>query len=143
MNITKITVARLYNLGNYEHVRYELTAEIKEGESATTAIKGLESIVGGLKPLEKCGICSASEIDRKRREVDEMRKMPVAEWGRRYGHCVGTPSEVIQRYELSLKEEEDKREEATRRASEARELMDDLGGAAEWSDAKLSWEDDL
>lgn len=142
MNITKITIGRLYNLGNYEHIRYELSVEIKEGESATTAMKGAESIIEALKPLDRCGIKSESEIDRARKEVEEMSKMPVAEWERRYGHCVGTPSEVMQRYTLALKEEEDKREEARHRASEARELLDDLGGAAEWRDAKLSWQDD-
>ena len=32
MKITKITVGRLHNLGNYEHVRYELTVEVPEGQ---------------------------------------------------------------------------------------------------------------
>lgn len=30
MNVTKITIGRLFNLGSYEHVRYELTVEIRE-----------------------------------------------------------------------------------------------------------------
>ena len=42
MNITKITIGRLYNLGNYEHVRHDLTVEVKDGESAATAITGME-----------------------------------------------------------------------------------------------------
>jgi hypothetical protein len=41
MNITKITIGRLYNLGSYEHVRYELTAEVPQGESPATAIIGM------------------------------------------------------------------------------------------------------
>ena len=142
MRISKITVGRLYNLGNYEHVRYELTVEVKEGESAATAIIGVEKILAGLKPIERCGVPEEHEIERAKREVDEMRKMPVAEWERRYGHCVGTPSEVIARYEASLKENQDKREAALKHAQMARELFDDLGGASEFKDAKLSREED-
>lgn len=142
MNITKITIGRLYNLGNYEHVRYEITTEIKDGESAATAIKGMESVLAGLSPLEKAGIVSQQEITRRMREIEEMKKIPVAEWERRYGHCAGTPSEVIQRYEESLEEDVSKRDIALKRAREARELFDDLGGASAWKDAKLNWNDE-
>ena len=142
MKISKITVGRLYNLGNYEHVRYEITAEIKEGESAATTIKGVEAVLAGLSPVEKAGIVSKSDIERRTREIEEMRTMPAADWERRYGHCVGKVAEVIGRYEESLEEDVAKRDAVLKRAREARELFDDLGGAAEWKDAKLSWHDD-
>ena len=50
MNITKITIGRLYNLGSYEHIRYELTCEIPSGESPATALIGLEKLIGALNP---------------------------------------------------------------------------------------------
>jgi hypothetical protein len=51
--VTKITVARLYSLGNYEHVRYEISAEVADGESAAEAMKSLMAITQRLKPVKK------------------------------------------------------------------------------------------
>lgn len=142
MNVSKITIGRLYNLGNYEHVRYELTVEVKEGESASAAVIALEKILRGLQPLDRRGIKSAAELSREEKQVEEMRQMPVAEWERRYGHCQGTPSEVIARYEAELMESTARRTAALERARKAREYFDDLGGVETWKDAKLDWEDD-
>lgn len=141
MNITKITIGRLYNLGSYEHVRYELTAEIKDGESAKDAVTGMEKILAGLAPLKTACISTESEIAHKTKEIQDMKTMPVVDWQRRYGHCTGTAAEVIERYETSLQEEIEKRDKAVSRSKRARELFDDLGGAAKWKDAKLDWQD--
>ena len=53
--ISRITVARLYNIGNYEHIRYELTADVPEGNSAKIAISKLVRILRNAnpKPLAK------------------------------------------------------------------------------------------
>lgn len=142
MKVTKITIGRLYNLGSYEHVRYELTAEVPEGESAAKTVTALERVLSGLSPLKNACINSESEIERKKLEVEEMRTMPVVDWERRYGHCKGAAAEVIARFEKSLTEEIQKRNKALERAKKARELFDDLGGAANWKDAKLDWEDE-
>lgn len=141
MNITKITIGRLYNLGSYEHIRYELTAEVKDGESAATAITGMEKILAGLAPLKNACIKSAGELQRLANEVEEMKTMPVVDWERRYGHCKGSAAEVIARYQKSLEEETLKSQAAIDRARKARKLFDDLGGAAQWKDAKLDWDD--
>jgi hypothetical protein len=142
LRIARITVGRLYNLGNYEHVRYELTVEVPEGASAASAIRGVEKILAGLKPLKMQCIDTEIELTRKEREIEEMRKMPVAEWERRYGHCKGTPSEVIARYEEQFNESKQKREHALLVAQTARHLFDDLGGAEQWKDATLDWQDE-
>jgi hypothetical protein len=141
MNVTKITIGRLYNLGNYEHVRYDLTVEVKDGESAATAILGMEKILAGLAPLKNACIKSAGELQRLANEVEEMKTMPVVDWERRYGHCKGSAAEVIDRYQKSLEEEAIKSQAAIDRARKARKLLDDLGGAAQWKDAKLDWDD--
>ena len=141
MKITKITIGRLYNLGNYEHVRYDLTVEVGENESAAEAVKGMENIISGLKPLKNCNIKEARELQRRAEEVENMKTMPAVEWDRHYGHCKGTPSEVIERYQKSLEEDALKTHLAVDRAKRARELFDDLGGAAQWKDAKLAWDD--
>ena len=73
MQITKITIGRLYNLGSYEHVRYELTAEVPAGESAATAIIGMEKLMSALSP--KTSTHSRDELDREKRGVDEMHRL--------------------------------------------------------------------
>ncbi len=140
--ISRISVGRVYNLGNYEHVRYELTVEIPEGESAATAITGVEKIIAGLSPLKNACIKNPSEIERARKEVEEMRVMPAVDWERRYGHCKGTPSEIIERYEAQLNEDIAKAASAIARAKCARSMFDNLSGAAEWKDAKQNWSND-
>jgi len=142
MKVSKITVGRLFNKGNYEHVRYELTVDVKEGESAAAAITGMERILEAMKPLDKCCIKTAQELERGQREIDKMLATTASQWEREYGHCTGTPSEVIERYLKSLREETDKRDKALERARMARKAFDDLGGTETWKDAKLDWEDD-
>ena len=67
--------------------------------------------------------------------------MPVVDWERRYGHCKRPAAEVIDRYQKSLEEETIKSQAAIDQARRARKLFDDLGGAAQWKDAKLDWDD--
>jgi hypothetical protein len=141
MNITKITIGRLYNLGNYEHVRYELTAEIPEGKSATIAVLGMEKILAGMKPVRTLCVDSEHEIKRMHAEVLKMEGLDADHWQRDYGHCVGTREEVIERYKTSYNKAVEKREAALALASRARALFDDLGGASEWKDAKVDWDD--
>jgi hypothetical protein len=141
MKITKITIGRLFNLGNYEHVRYELTVEVGELESAAAAVRGMEAILSGLKPLRNDCLTSASDLQRKAEEIERMKTMPAVEWERNYGHCKGTPTEVIERYQKALEEAAVKTHSAVERARTARQLFDDLGGAAQWKDAKLDWSD--
>ncbi len=143
MNITKITIGRLYNLGSYEHVRYELTAEVPQGESAATAIIGLEKILTALSP--KNSTHSRDELDRQKRQLEAMhRKLSDEgpdEFRRYYGHeFVGTPEEYIARCEESHAQDVAAREAWEARSAKARKLLDDLGGAANFKDAKLDWE---
>jgi hypothetical protein len=141
MKVTKITIGRLYNLGNYEHVRYDLTTEIPADGNAETAIIGMERILAGLKPLKNTSVKSASELVRQSDEVERMKTMNASEFHRHYGHCAGTPVEILERYQKSLEEETQRAQKAIDRSKMARQLFDDLGGAAQWKDAKLDWED--
>ena len=137
--ISKITVGRLFNLGNYEHVRYELTVDVPEGQSATQAITAVEAILEGMKPVSRCGVPSESEIAHAEKSLQAMRSM---NFQRNYGHCEGTPAEIIVRHEQSLEEAKAKRASALATAKQARALFDDLGGASQWKDAKLDWDDE-
>lgn len=143
MNITTITVKRLYNTGSYEHVSYELSVDVKEGESAAAALLGVERILEALNP--KTSTHSRGELDREARSIKTMHEKlsndGPQEFTRYHGHFVGTPEEYIARCEQSHAENVAKRDAWEARAAKARKLLDDLGGAAQWKDAKLDWED--
>jgi hypothetical protein len=53
-HVSRISIARLYNLGDYEHARYEVTVEVPEGADAAVTFQNLEEIVEALNP--KCPI---------------------------------------------------------------------------------------
>jgi hypothetical protein len=146
MKVTKITVGRLYNLGSYEHVRYEVAVEIQPGESSKTAMIGLERLMEALSPERTWGVQSAGELEREAHHLTEMGKHLIEkneqEFRRRYGHFEGDPTEYVERCGKMHAENVTKRAKAVQRAATARRLLDDLGGAAVWKDAKLDWEDD-
>jgi len=145
MPITKITIGRLFNLGSYEHVRYELTAEVHDHEKAQDIIIALERILEALKPERSSCVSSRGEIERENHRIAgmklELNKDGEDAFRRNHGHFVGTCIEYIARCESSAIESLGKRIAYEQRAKKARELLDNLGGAAEWKDAKLGWED--
>lgn len=50
--ITHVEIARLHNLGNYEHVRYQVKVELPLGTSPGSVIGELEQLLADLEP--KC-----------------------------------------------------------------------------------------
>lgn len=141
--ISRIGIGRLYNLGSYEHVRYEITVDVADGESASRVLVGLERILSALKPT--AAVSSETEIAHEERRLAHMRELLAkGEEAFRQEHTffVGTPEEYIGRCQDSLIQNIKKREEWKERSRKARELLDDLGGAAEWKDAKQYWDDD-
>ena len=140
--ITKITIGRLYNLGSYEHVRYELTAEVAEGESAFQVLSGMERILNALSPKKPPGVDSGSDLERKKFELKRMKALSQDDWNNQYAHFTkGTRAEVIQRLEEAYQEAKNNAHDWVLRCEKARELLEDLGGAAAWKDSKMDWED--
>jgi hypothetical protein len=147
MKTTKITIGRLFNLGSYEHMRYEITVEIPSSESASDAMIGLEKILEALKPERQCMVKTEAELERESFRLEELKKdlasLGVDEFEQKHGwHIVGTAPEYIQRVEDGYRREVEKRVAYEKRAKCAREALDDIGGAATWKDAKLDWETD-
>ena len=144
--VTKITIARLYNLGSYEHERYEICVEVPDGQSAAEAMIGVKKIMQGLAPASKSCTKDRAELARERRRIADMRdkltELGEEEFRRRHGFYEGTATEYIGRCEQRLLEDTLKRDKWELRAEKARKLLDDLGGAAVWKDAKLDWEND-
>lgn len=50
--ITHVEIARLHNLGNYEHVRYQVKVELPLGASPSSVVGELEQMLSDLEP--KC-----------------------------------------------------------------------------------------
>ena len=48
MNIKTVTVGRTYNLGNYESLRVELSADIKEGEDINSVQESLTNTLDSM-----------------------------------------------------------------------------------------------
>lgn len=142
--ITRITVGRLFNLGSYEHIRYELSVEIPEWASASQTMRGIEKIMEALNPRKVETAPSEIEIKREEMQIAAAEAMTDEEFRdyRNYRDYAGTREEVMQRLKEGLREKIESRKKAVELAKNARELLDNLGGAAIWKDAKLDWETD-
>jgi hypothetical protein len=150
MRVSKITIGRLYNLGNFEHIRYEIAVDLEPGELARDTIIGLERIVAALAPENKCGVHTELELDLKQKHIDSLvqflKEKGPDEFRQHHGYFVGTPEEYIARVQEMHREEVEKRRKYCERSDDARRLLNGLGGAADWKDCKLDWEtgdDDL
>lgn len=139
--ISKITVGRLFNLGSYEHVRYELCVEVPEGSSASQALIGVEKILEGLNPAALRVCSSEQDLKREVARIEEAEKLTDEQFKspNRYGGYEGTRAEILQRLRKGYKEMKERREKLLEIARTARKLLDDLGGASQYKDAKLSW----
>jgi hypothetical protein len=139
MHISKITVGRLYNLGNYEHIRYELTAEIPDGESAATALIGIENILNALNPKRPFGCPTFDDIRRQ----DASLRLVEAESDHNFEHRYGSEkSQYLANERAKLAENMKRQQEWDDKQKRARFLLQDLAGAANYKDAKLEWDDE-
>lgn len=120
--ITSIAISRLFNLGNYQNIKYDLAVEVPAGVSAKSVMVNLSHILFELKPLRK-----PEEVDYLQRALakaeadrDDWEKSNLDKW-----------------IEIS---EEFKRRHA--RQAEALKALDDLGGTTFFKDAKENWDDE-
>jgi len=143
---SKITIARLFNLGSYEHVRYEITVDLEAKDSAEKALIRLEQIMEALKPESKACVSTEGELEREKRRVDEMIQELIKNgedaFRQRHGHYEGTALEYIARCQKCYQENLLKRTYYEDRAKQARAALDNLGGDSKWKDAKLDWQND-
>lgn len=151
MRVSKITIGRLFNLGSYEHIRYEVTVDIGENESAEEALIGVERIFAAINPKNK-PYKSRDDIKRDRKRYAEMIALSDEEHARRHGppnpegeHVgfgyVGTREEFQARILQDIEESEANLNSWEATQVIARGMLDCLGATAEWKDAKLDWEE--
>lgn len=131
--ITRLTVGRLYNLGNYEHVRYELTVDIGEGRSAALALRNIMRVLKAANP--KSPVASYDlESARKKLEDPQSWHKNVADPKERkklIKEMVRSAKELVRSWDAWV---------ARRKAAER--LLDDIGASKVHKDAKLTWGDD-
>lgn len=137
--ISRITMGRLHNLGNYEHIRYEVTVDLPPGTSPSSVARELEDTLNALEP-----------------------KQPVSDWDLRQAmKTLAEPEPTLQQMvddddpfdgpEQALRRVQADRERArlhitrhqawTKSRDAALARLDQLGGASLHSDAKDNWED--
>jgi hypothetical protein len=118
--ITKITVARLYNLGRYEHVRYEISAEVERSGKPTQVFVDLLSTLCRLKPVSKPPMydSAVAALDKAEDTLSAYDKEHLEEY-----------REMVKDYAAAL---------ALR--WEAVKNLDSLGGVSKHEDAKKTWD---
>jgi hypothetical protein len=141
MKITTIKIARLHNLGNYEHVRYELSAEIGPSESATQCVIGLENILNDLDPKPPADVKSSSELSQGKLRLERITSLPPEEFDTEFGFDRGDRDDYIKRLEEDMANAIQKRLEWEKRRETALQMLDNIGGTTKWTDCKQQWED--
>lgn len=120
--ITSIAISRLYNLGNYQNIKYDLAAEVAPGQKAGEVFAELHFILASLRPFPKpsCFDDYAAAIKKPQTIQSEWEKSHLEEW-----------TENV----CAWNERRRRRDEAVRR-------LDELGGHSFFKDAKTGWDND-
>lgn len=128
--VTNITIGRLYNLGSYEHVRYELAVEVPPGASAAKTIASMKDVLERLKPFR---LSMSEEYYAHQNETfrEALKKEPNRE-------NAASLREQIKQNTRALKEYA----AARKRIHKAENDLDRLGGNLAYKDAKLDWDND-
>jgi len=121
--ISRVTLGRLHNLGNYEHVRYEVTVELPPGTSPASVIHELEQTLNGLEPKSPI---SAWEL---RTALEDLKRQGIEPEDDRTRERA---RERITRHDQWRKQ----RDAALRRFNQ-------FGGSEVWTDAKDNWDDEV
>jgi hypothetical protein len=120
--VTRISVDRLYNLGNYEHIKYGVTVDIPAGEAPTKVLKNLLRVLRALNPR---AVRPPWDLQRKR-EIAALTTMDCS-------------SEERTEREAAFKEVTEY-DVACEARNSALEQLDNLGGTTTKIDAKHDWD---
>lgn len=125
--VSSITADRLYNLGNYEHVKFSVTVEVSRSQQASTVFSNLERLLKALNPKSPVSDYALARADNDLLQTPE----PDA-----------TPEEIA--YIEKVKQDASARVAEYLGWKEARaralELFNSIGGDVVETDAKDRWE---
>lgn len=116
--VSRITIGRLHNLGNYEHVRYEISVDVPPGNAPSAVLHELEKVLADLKPRSPV---TAFDVQNARKGLADPDSAHNHDYYRRQ----------IARHE----EWQQTRDAALKR-------FEQLGGSSVFTDAKERWDDD-
>lgn len=125
--VSRLTVSRLYNMGNYEHTRYEVSVEVPEGADASEAMRRLKDILWSLRPVktgDTYSMLRAREALARQAAGEDLDKYDQDQ--------LDTYREMVRRSEAGHA-----------RVSAAIAALKDLGGVSEFKDAKEKWDDEF
>jgi hypothetical protein len=142
VRVSRITVDRLFNLGNFEHVKFSVSVDIEHGDSAARAFTGLKKVMNALNPKRPGNVPTNEDSLIQMRELGRMRDMSDTEHRRMHAGYVGTREEYQNRILQGIQEGITRREKWEEGQKRARAFLDDIGGAADYHDAKLGWDQD-
>lgn len=131
--VTRLTIGRLYNLGNYEHIRYEITVEIGEGRSASLALRNTMRILRAANPKPPVSSFDYESAKKRLEDPESWHKnvTPVSERKKRIKEMVANAKNTVKRHDNWM---------ARRKVAES--MLDDIGATRVFKDAKLSWGED-
>ena len=121
--LSRITIGRLYNLGNYEHIRYELSLDVPDGVNPKEVLSAGQKIMMALKPIKM----TYEETQAKNTLAASAQSLSAHDLLRIEEH-----KRTIEGYNRKLQQRES-----------VLELLRTLGGAEEFKDAKDRWETDF
>lgn len=122
--ITQFRIGRMHNLGNYEHIKYEVTVEVAPGDDVGRRLTTIETILNDLQA-----------------------DLPHSEWDiNRAKELLARPEGELDEYELKriprAKQQLAENEAAQKRRELARAALSTLNYESEHKDAKKDWDDD-
>lgn len=121
--VSRLSIGRLCNLGNFEHIRYEVTVELPEGVDVTKTLKAIEEALNimAVRPPDGWSY---------RRALEALGK-PRSEW---------TSLDIAN--EPSYRENVRRMETWKAKQEYARAVLGELGLSSQFTDHKEKWEDD-
>ena len=133
--VSQFTIGRLFNLGSYEHIRYEVRVEVPEGASAGETLTRVEKLIGRLvvkPPVEARDILGLEQfVAQSDADIENS-------W-RRGSRTVAELREEVQK---EIDEKKNARAAWEAYNAKIRGLLDQLGEVSEkFTDAKLNWEE--
>lgn len=139
--VTRVIVGRLFNLGNYENIKYEVEAYIPEGISASKTVLNILNAINALRPQTR--IPTKADIHLREVALANMKKWNSIQWKRETGRVLNKHEirRKLSEHAKRLKECIRTRKQAIAIEIRARKLLDNLGMTVTHKDAKEDWED--
>jgi hypothetical protein len=122
--ISRITIGRLHNLGDYEHIRYEIAVDIGANDNPSNVLQSLENILSDLQAKSGVG-------EYELRRAQSVLIKPASELDEMETRNLETYKTYVERHEKAIQ----------RRAKE-KTALSNLGGTSIYKDAKENWDDE-